>query len=60
MRVEDVLIIGSVIMILGIALIYIIKSKKCGVKCIGCSHGGCHHQEMKEALHKCKCEKNKT
>lgn len=35
------LIIGAVVvLVVGMALAYIIKEKKKGVRCIGCSHAG--------------------
>ena len=34
-------IIGAVLLvILGVAVVYIVKAKKSGVKCIGCPAGG--------------------
>lgn len=37
---KDFLIIGIVLIIIGIAIVYIVKSKKSGAKCIGCPSGG--------------------
>lgn len=37
---ENIIIIGVVILIIGAAIYYIRKSKKKGVKCIGCPHAG--------------------
>lgn len=48
---KDLIIIGLIIIIIALALIYVIRKKKQGVKCIGCpyakdcakksSNGGC-------------------
>ena len=35
----DIIAIPIIILIIGGALLYIIKAKKSGVKCIGCPHG---------------------
>ena len=44
---KDLIIIGILIVIIGGAITYIVKSKKRGVKCIGCPSGGkcsqCNH-----------------
>ena len=37
---ENIIIIGVLILIIGAAIYYIRKSKKKGVKCIGCPHTG--------------------
>ena len=34
------LVIGSILFIVGIAVAYIVKAKKSGVKCIGCPSAG--------------------
>ena len=47
---ENVLIIAILVAILGFAIVYIVKAKKSGKKCIGCpdadacaaKKGGCH------------------
>ena len=36
----DLIIIGILVLIVGSAIIYIIKAKKSGAKCIGCPAGG--------------------
>lgn len=36
----DMIIVAVVLIIIGAAAAYIIKSKKSGVKCIGCPAGG--------------------
>lgn len=36
----DLMIVGILLLIIGGAMIYIVKAKKSGVKCIGCSAGG--------------------
>lgn len=37
---KDFLIVGIVLIIIGVAIVYIIKAKKNGAKCIGCPSGG--------------------
>ncbi|MBQ4521746.1 MAG: FeoB-associated Cys-rich membrane protein [Lachnospiraceae bacterium] len=36
----DFIVIGIVLIIVGVAIAYIVKEKKNGVKCIGCPAGG--------------------
>lgn len=36
----DIILMGIVILLVGLAVSYIVKSKKNGVKCIGCPSGG--------------------
>lgn len=36
----DFVLAGIVVVIIGAAVIYIVKAKKSGVKCIGCPAGG--------------------
>lgn len=37
----NVIVIAILVLVLGLAIGYIIKAKKRGVKCIGCPAGGC-------------------
>ena len=37
---KDFLIVGVLLIIIGVAIVYIIKAKKSGAKCIGCPSGG--------------------
>lgn len=37
----DFIIAGILVIIVGVAVIYIVRSKKSGAKCIGCPAGGC-------------------
>ena len=37
---ENYIIIAVVVLIVALAVVYIVKSKKKGVKCIGCPEGG--------------------
>ncbi|MBR5508296.1 MAG: FeoB-associated Cys-rich membrane protein [Clostridia bacterium] len=37
---KDIIAIATVVIVVGLALLYIIKSKKKGVKCIGCPMAG--------------------
>lgn len=40
----DIIVGGIVLLALGVAIAYIVKEKKKGVKCIGCPSGGnCAH-----------------
>lgn len=36
----DVIVAGIILIIVGSAMAYIIREKKKGVRCIGCSHAG--------------------
>ena len=39
----DIIILASLLIVVGLAIAYIVKEKKRGVKCIGCpSAGTCH------------------
>lgn len=40
MKLVDILILALVLLVLGLAAIYIRKAGKKGVKCIGCPSGG--------------------
>lgn len=37
----NIIVIAVVVLILGLAIGYIVKTKKRGVKCIGCPAGSC-------------------
>lgn len=37
----DIVVIAAVVIIIGLAVVYMIKAKKRGVKCIGCSACDC-------------------
>ena len=39
----DFIIVSVVLLLIGAAMVYIVKEKKRGVKCIGCPNGGCSH-----------------
>ncbi len=46
---EDLILIVIILLILGAAVVYIVKAKKQGVKCIGCPNAktcGGHQDEM--------------
>lgn len=56
----DVIVILIIAAILGAAVTYIIKAKKRGVKCIGCSSSGCcfgkKHKHSESSEHtQCEC-----
>ena len=36
----DFIVIAVLVLIVGVAIIYIVKEKKKGARCIGCSHAG--------------------
>ncbi len=57
----NMVIIGVLLVLVGLAVSYIVKAKKSGVKCIGCPHAkncsansmkhtscGCHTQEVEK------------
>lgn len=53
---EDFIIIAVIVVIIGAAVAYIVKAKKSGVKCIGCSAGGqCSHKHGEDAGCGCGC-----
>ena len=51
MSVQDLIIIGIIAVIVGLALAYIIKAKKSGKKCIGCPDSG----SCSGSCHSCSC-----
>ncbi|MBE5922495.1 MAG: FeoB-associated Cys-rich membrane protein [Lachnospiraceae bacterium] len=54
---ENFVIIAILAVILGAAIIYIVKAKKRGVKCIGCSAGGaCHCASKPKTEHDACCD----
>ena len=36
----DLIVIGILIIVIGASVVYIVKEKKRGIKCIGCPHAG--------------------
>lgn len=55
------LIIGAIlVIIIGAAVAYIVKSKKSGVKCIGCPSGGCNPKKCGSSAESgyCSCHAN--
>ena len=36
----DVIVVGIILIVVGAAVVYIVKAKKSGTKCIGCPAGG--------------------
>lgn len=53
----DIIVTAIVVLIVGSALAYIIRAKKRGVKCIGCSAAsGCSSHSGGSASHTCCCE----
>ena len=51
--ITDIIIIGIVLFLVGMATWYIRKEKKRGVKCIGCSVEGCAKRNSNT---ECNCE----
>lgn len=45
---KNIVSIAVIILILGLAITYIVRSKKKGVKCIGCPHGSKCNGNCKE------------
>ena len=54
---KDIIVILILIIVFGLASGYIIKSKKSGVKCIGCPSGGscCSLKNKKDKDCRCSC-----
>lgn len=57
----DYIVLGIVTIIVMAAIVYIVKAKKKGVKCIGCSSAGkcMHHQALydeRDEHHCCNCK----
>lgn len=53
---ENVIIIAILAGIVGAAVAYIVRAKRRGVKCIGCSAGGnCAHKKGKSSEGGCGC-----
>ena len=54
---DDFIIVAIIIVIIGLASFYIIKSKKQGKKCIGCPNSACCPSNKKSCECNCKsCE----
>lgn len=54
---QDLLVIAVLLIVVGAALLFLIKSKKNGVKCIGCPSGGnCPHKQDKASGSGGKCD----
>ena len=54
---ENFIVAGILLVIIGAAVVYIIKAKKSGVKCIGCPSGGsCHKGGNGESACTCGCK----
>lgn len=52
----DAIIVVVILLIIGAAIAYIIKSKKSGVKCIGCpAAGNCSSKNNKSSECSCGC-----
>ena len=62
MGIKDVIIIASIVIIIGLAVLYIYKAKKSGQKCIGCPNSSsCSAAAKKNCNGGCSdCNKNKS
>ncbi len=50
---ENIIVVGILILLIGAAVVYMVKAKKKGVKCIGCPAGGsCPHSKNQSG---CSC-----
>ncbi len=57
---EDLIVIGILLVIVGVAVFYIWKEKKKGIRCIGCSSAGCCSGKVCGNLGEyCKCHTQK-
>lgn len=57
MNMANAVVLGILILAVGGAVYYMIKAKKNGVKCIGCSCGGCSCEKDKDhAGCSCSCQ----
>lgn len=57
----DFIILAIVLIMLGAAMIYMIKAKKSGVKCIGCPAGGsCAYKGKNTSCSGCGCSGNEN
>ena len=53
---ENLIVIGILLVLVGAAVLYIWKEKKKGTRCIGCpAAGGCRTNGCGEAKGNCKC-----
>lgn len=56
----DFIVMGIVLIILGVAVAYIVKSKKSGAKCIGCPDGcSCSNKSQETSGCSCGCQSEK-
>lgn len=57
----DFIIVAVLLIIVGAAVIYIVKAKKSGAKCIGCPAGGnCSHSHKVSQQSGCSCQGENT
>lgn len=53
---EDLIVLGILLMIVGAAIHYIYKEKKKGIRCVGCPFAGrCSIKESGNGTESCKC-----
>lgn len=54
MTIGEIIAICAIVLIIGLAIFYIIKSKKSGKKCIGCPYcDSCHSKKAKNKDESC-------
>lgn len=51
---DDWIIVAIIVLIVAVAIGYMVKAKRSGAKCIGCSVGGCCSHKQDTAT-SCKC-----
>ena len=56
----DLIVAGIILAIVVLAVMYIVKAKKSGVKCIGCPAGGqcAHHKHNAQSECSCGCHED--
>jgi hypothetical protein len=55
MKLADIIVIAVIVLIIGAALMYIIKAKKSGKKCIGCPYGDACSSKKASGEGSCSC-----
>ncbi len=55
----DIIILAILLVILGAAIAYIVRAKKNGARCIGCSSGSCSRAKMSTG-YGCSCGSSKA
>ena len=55
MKLADIIVIAVIVLIIDAALVYIIKAKKSGKKCIGCPYGDSCSSKKASGEGSCSC-----